>query len=239
MSVSGLDATQIQGVPVSATPPTQDQGLFYDATTGEWTPVSLTTAPGDLITGDGTGLPTLLRAGSLGQILEVGPGGILQWSSPAAGGVSQLVAGTGISLSPAGGTGVVTITNTGAAGIVGQQYLSGPVTLTSGVVTNVVTLTGLDPTKNYYVWARMLIINTSASFVDYWIEGNNAGIYCGMTAAVNNVSQFPVSIFFLTFSGDTTMSIGAYANGGNAAAGNASLSRGIGNATGLMAIAAD
>lgn len=71
MSVSGLDATQIQGVPVSATPPTQDQGLFYDATTGEWTPVSLTTAPGDLITGDGTGLPTLLRVGAQGTILGV------------------------------------------------------------------------------------------------------------------------------------------------------------------------
>jgi hypothetical protein len=79
VSVSGLDATQIQGVPVSGTPPTADQGLFYNATTGEWTPTSITTATGDLITGDGTGLPTLLRVGSLGQVLEVGAGGVLQW----------------------------------------------------------------------------------------------------------------------------------------------------------------
>jgi hypothetical protein len=129
VSVSGLDATSLQSVPISATLPTQDQALVYNAGAGQWEPASLTTATGDLITGDFAGNPTLLRAGSLGQILTVGPSGVLQWSNAPASGVSQIIPGNGITITPPGGTGIV---NVKASQIESQISLAGNITLVSG-----------------------------------------------------------------------------------------------------------
>jgi hypothetical protein len=127
VSVSGLDATSLQGFPISTATPGLDNALIWTGT--EWAPIPLTTAPGDLITGDPSGNPTLLRTGSLGQILTVGPSGILQWSNAPASGVSQITPGNGITVTPPGGTGIVNIK---ASQIASQASLAGNITLVSG-----------------------------------------------------------------------------------------------------------
>jgi hypothetical protein len=84
-----------------------------------------------------------LTAGTAGYVLSTDGAGNLSWAA-SSGGVTQLVAGTNITLSPVGGTGVVTINATGTSGTVtsvdvaggttGLTFTGGPVT-TTGIIT--------------------------------------------------------------------------------------------------------
>lgn len=64
-------------------------------------------------------------AGTVGQLLSIDGSGNLLWTSPAPGGVTQITAGTNISITPAGGTGNVTINSTAAGGLVAIDSIAG------------------------------------------------------------------------------------------------------------------
>ena len=56
------------------------------------------------------------NAGSSGQVLTSSGGGAMTWSNPSASGVSQIIAGSNVTISPSGGTGAVTINASGGGG---------------------------------------------------------------------------------------------------------------------------
>jgi hypothetical protein len=72
------------------------------------------TSTGDLILGNGTNSATRLGIGANGYVLTSN-GTTASWAA-ATGGVSQIVAGTNVTISPSGGTGVVTINASGGGG---------------------------------------------------------------------------------------------------------------------------
>jgi hypothetical protein len=93
------------------------------------------TTTGDLIYYSG-GHNVRLGVGSTNQVLTV-IGGAPSWVSPVATGVTQIVAGTNVTISPVGGTGVVTINASGGGG-----------SFVATVVTNSATYT--EATTNGY-----------------------------------------------------------------------------------------
>jgi hypothetical protein len=72
------------------------------------------TTTGDLILGNGTNSATRLGIGASTYVLTSN-GTTASWAA-ATGGVSQIVAGTNVTISPVGGTGVVTINSSGSGG---------------------------------------------------------------------------------------------------------------------------
>jgi hypothetical protein len=128
-SGGGGNATELQGVPVSATPPTNGQGLVYNGTS--WVPAAAagnaTELQGNPVSGavpvlnnaliwNGT---TWIPATTVNTV--VGGTAITVGGTPAFpvinnAGVTSNVAGTGIGVS--GATGAVTINNTGVTGAV-------------------------------------------------------------------------------------------------------------------------
>jgi hypothetical protein len=72
------------------------------------------TTTGDLILGNGTNSATRLGIGANGYVLTSN-GTTASWAA-ATGGVSQIVAGANVTISPSGGTGVVTINASGGGG---------------------------------------------------------------------------------------------------------------------------
>jgi hypothetical protein len=89
------------------------------------------TAAGQLLVGTGSDTSELLSLGSVGQGLVVvsGSPNMPAWQSI----VLQLVAGTGISLSPSTGEGAVTVTNAGVTSLVAGQGIS--LSASTGAVT--------------------------------------------------------------------------------------------------------
>lgn len=77
--------------------------------------LSPVTSTGDLIIGSGVNSATRLAIGTNGYVLTSN-GTTASWAA-ASGGVSQIIAGTNVTISPAGGTGAVTINSTGSGGI--------------------------------------------------------------------------------------------------------------------------
>ncbi len=105
---------------------------------------TLTPAPPALING---GSSVSVPGNSFGIIFFDGTNFELLIPVSGGSGVTQLLAGTGISLSPAGGTGVVTVTNTGSTSYsLGGAVTSANVTLGPGAGTGatIVTVMGLD-----------------------------------------------------------------------------------------------
>lgn len=86
------------------------------------------TTTGDLILGNGTNSATRLGIGTNGYVLTSN-GTTASWAA-ATGGVSQIVAGTNITISPVGGTGVVTINASGGGGA--SAYTRTSFTATAG-----------------------------------------------------------------------------------------------------------
>jgi hypothetical protein len=118
-------------------------------------------------TGAGVGVPT-------GWILVGGAG---------SSGVAQLVAGSGITLSPVGGTGVVTVTATGGAGptFVDNETVAGSGTawtLANVPAVGCVPILFVPPFADYGMFALVL---GSAGPYGYTITG----------AAITTVTSFP------------------------------------------------
>lgn len=103
-----------------------------DPITGNVSLLNLTGVQSQVLRGDGTWLPVAVPTGNIGNInlngnsLQVLAGNGSWVPQGGGGGVTQIVAGTNISISPPGGTGVVTISSTGGNGG------SGTVTSVSG-----------------------------------------------------------------------------------------------------------
>lgn len=97
----GPTVAKVQGVGVSSTAPTNDQGLVYDSTSSLWVPSALVnsfngrtgavaleaadveglfTAAGELFVGTGSGTGELLAQGADGTFLGVSSGGVLGYS---------------------------------------------------------------------------------------------------------------------------------------------------------------
>jgi hypothetical protein len=93
------------------------------------------TSTGDLILGNGTNSATRLGIGANGYVLTSN-GTTASWAA-ATGGVSQIVAGTNVTISPSGGTGVVTINATGGGG--SSAYTRTTFTATAGQTAFTVT----------------------------------------------------------------------------------------------------
>ena len=118
--------------------------------------LSPVTTTGDLIIGNGTNSSTRLGIGTNGYVLTSN-GTTATWSA-ATGGVSQIIAGTNVTISPAGGTGVVTINASGGGS--SSAYTRTTFTATAGqtaftvayavgylqIYVNGVLLTGSDYT---------------------------------------------------------------------------------------------
>ena len=77
--------------------------------------LSPVTSTGDLIIGSGVNSATRLPIGTNGYVLTSN-GTTASWAA-ATGGVTQIIAGTNVTISPTGGTGAVTINATGSGGI--------------------------------------------------------------------------------------------------------------------------
>jgi hypothetical protein len=78
------------------------------------------TTTGDLIIGNGTNSATRLPIGANSYVLTSN-GTTATWAAIPSGGVTQIIAGTGITISPTGGTGNVTISNN--AGVYAANFL--------------------------------------------------------------------------------------------------------------------
>jgi hypothetical protein len=129
-SGGGGNATELQGVPISATPPTNGQGLVYNGTS--WIPAAAsgnaTEIQGNPVSGN---IPTISQGLVWNGTTWIPSAVVNTISAPGAGitattiagstilantGVTSAVAGTGIGVS--GATGAVTLNNTGVTGAV-------------------------------------------------------------------------------------------------------------------------
>ena len=98
--------------------------------------LSPVTTTGDLIIGNGTNSATRLGIGANSYVLTSN-GTTATWAA-ATGGVSQIVAGTNVTISPVGGTGVVTINASGGGGS-SSAYTRTTFTATAGQTAFTVT----------------------------------------------------------------------------------------------------
>ena len=122
-------------VGVNGTLPLTNGGTGQTTASAGFNALSPVTTTGDLIIGNGTNSSTRLGIGTNGYVLTSN-GTTATWSA-ATGGVSQIIAGTNVTISPAGGTGVVTINSSGGGG--GSAYTRTTFTATSGQTAFTVT----------------------------------------------------------------------------------------------------
>jgi hypothetical protein len=153
-----------------ATPPHSGptQGLVYQFLVANAHTITVQPLTNDTIQGNaGPGVATVLTTqGTIYQIECIRPGfwEVLVWGNGGApsAGVSQIVAGTNITITPAGGTGAVTINASGGGSSnVGASIITGWYGIAAGGATNF---------QNYSVLVRAIgagIVNTCASIKFY------------------------------------------------------------------------
>ena len=99
---------------VNGTLPVANGGTGQTTASAAFNALSPVTTAGDLIIGNGTNSATRLGIGANNYVLTSN-GTTATWAA-ATGGVTQIIAGTNVTISPAGGTGAVTINASGGGG---------------------------------------------------------------------------------------------------------------------------
>jgi hypothetical protein len=179
----GGNATELQDVPVSATPPTNGQGLVFNGTS--WIPAATsgnaTELQGNPVSGAVPGLnnaliwngsswipATTVTAVSGGTAITIG--GTAGFPVVNNAGVTSAVAGTGIGVS--GPTGAVTINNTGvtsniAGAGIAVSNATGAVTISasSGLIASRVDTP--ESTANYALTTTLTSIDTSQLIITF------------------------------------------------------------------------
>lgn len=192
--MSGLDATQIQGVPISTATPTNNQGLLYNAGTGEWTPTNLNAAlegnNGINIGLDGaTGAATITWAANSGRGITITPGTppiiALATGNLAFVGVSFSELASDVPIPNTGSTGIlavgpfnvgqiltittwITITNTGSTGLFSPDIQIGN---NSAPVTPIATTSLLIPASSWANCSISAAYTVSAPNNYIWVTG--------------------------------------------------------------------
>lgn len=139
LSALSLPGSQVSGnisgnaANVTGTVAIGNGGTGQTTASAAFNALSPITTAGDLILGNGVNSATRLGIGANGYVLTSN-GTTASWAA-ATGGVSQIVAGTNVTISPTGGTGVVTINATGGA----SAYTRTSFTATSGQTAFTVT----------------------------------------------------------------------------------------------------
>jgi hypothetical protein len=114
--------------------PIANGGTGQTTASAAFNALSPVTTTGDLIIGNGTNSATRLAIGTNNYVLTSN-GTTATWAA-ATGGVTQIVAGTNVTISPVGGTGVVTINSSGGGG---SAYTRTTFTATAGQTAFTVT----------------------------------------------------------------------------------------------------
>jgi hypothetical protein len=114
--------------------PIANGGTGQTTASAAFNALSPVTATGDLIIGNGTNSATRLAIGTNNYVLTSN-GTTATWAA-ATGGVTQIVAGTNVTISPVGGTGTVTINSSGGGG---SAYTRTTFTATAGQTAFTVT----------------------------------------------------------------------------------------------------
>jgi hypothetical protein len=203
------NATSLQNVPISATPPTNGQGLVFDGT--HWTPEATsgnateiqgnpvsaavpTTGQGLVFIG-GQWVPANVVNSITATGAGISTGGTAAVVTVQNTGVTSAVAGTGIGVS--GPTGAVTVTNTGVTSVVPGTGInvSGPTGAVNVVNAGVTTLAaggGISVTGATPPVGALLVSNTGVLSV---AAGSGApvapgsGIVASTTAGVTTISH--------------------------------------------------
>ena len=115
-SVSSTSATQ--AATANAAKTAYDTGAAAQVTANAAIPCASLTAKGNLIVATAASTPTALPVGTDGQVLTANSACAsgVAWAAAASGGVTQIIAGTNVTISPVGGTGAVTINASGGGG---------------------------------------------------------------------------------------------------------------------------
>jgi hypothetical protein len=152
--------------------------------------LSPVTSTGDLILGTGVNSAGRLAIGTNGYVLTSN-GTTASWAA-ASGGVTQIVAGTNVTISPAGGTGAVTInaTNGGAS-----AYSRTSFTATAGQTAFTVT---------YAVGYLQVYVNGVLLATSDYTATSGTGFTLGVACAVGDIVEALVITTSVTSSGTVT-----------------------------------
>ena len=120
---------------VNGTLPLANGGTGQTTASAAFNALSPVTTTGDLIIGNGTNSATRLGIGANNYVLTSN-GTTATWAA-ATGGVTQIIAGTNVTISPTGGTGAVTINASGGGG--SSSYSRTTFTATAGQTAFTVT----------------------------------------------------------------------------------------------------
>ena len=141
-------------------------------------------------------------SGDVGDCVTVAAGGVFAPLPCATNGVTQIVAGTNVTLSPSGGTGVVTVNASGGSGGVTQIIAGSNVTISPSGGTGAVTVSaaggsgGLaDPGANGFVFRSALNTTRAALLADLntlqggtaLLAGNDLNDVGSATASLTNL----------------------------------------------------
>ena len=149
------------------------------------------TTIGDLIIGNGTNSATRLGIGTTGYVLTSN-GATASWAA-ATGGVSQIVAGTNVTISPTGGTGVVTINASGGGG--SSAYTRTSFTATAGQTAFTVT---------YSVGYLQVYVNGVLLAASDYTATSGTGFTLGVACAAGDIVEALVITTSVIANGITT-----------------------------------
>jgi hypothetical protein len=175
---------------VSGTVAIANGGTGQTTASAAFNALSPVTSTGDLILGTGVNSAGRLAIGTNGYVLT-SDGTTASWAA-ASGGVTQIVAGTNVTISPAGGTGAVTI-NAASGGA--SAYTRTTFTATAGQTAFTVT---------YAVGYLQIYVNGVLLTGSDYTATSGTGFTLGVACAVGDIVEALVITTSVTSSGTVT-----------------------------------